>query len=135
MTIYLGVDYGRQHLGIAIADGPLARPLTSIHADFLSSLPQIATLAASQEVDVIVVGMPEGVLAPEVKRFGAKLGELTGKTVVYHPETLTTREALIKLQQSGASQSKKRDEHLYAACLILEDYLESAKLVRAPEAV
>jgi len=45
--------------------------------------------------------------------------------VVYYPETLSTQEAIAALREGGASRAKLKNDHTYAACLILEDYLEA----------
>ncbi len=124
MTIYLGIDYGEKHLGLALADGPLATPLISLEMG-VSALPSIARLVSAHQVTQIVLGLPEGQADPKVRAFGDQLHTLTGLPVLYHPETLSTQEAISKLRESGAGKSKLMNDHVYAACLILEDYLET----------
>lgn len=128
MTVYLGIDYGRKHIGIAVADGPLARPLTSLEVGVKTDvIGEIARLVSANEVKQIVLGLPEGKLDAEIHAFGDKLAERTSLPVIYHPETLSTQEALAALRSSGASLAKRQHEHVYAACLILEDYLSSVE--------
>lgn len=126
MTKYLGIDYGLAHLGLATSESTLASPLPSLanNQDLFSKL---SSLVTREEITHIVCGIPEGKLAPSIEAFATKLRELTGKPVVLHPETLSTQEALNKLQMAGASRAKKQNDHAYAACLILEDYLEFKK--------
>lgn len=126
MTTYLGIDYGKKHLGLALADGPLARPLTSLN-DLKNPelMARLSKIIADNSVDQIVVGQPEGELDQEVTQFGNKLANLTNIPVAFHPETLSTQEALKALRLSGAGQAKLRNDHVYAACIILEDFLET----------
>lgn len=126
MTKYLGIDYGLAHLGLAISEATLATPLESLPNDS-HLFSKLAGIVLHEGITHIVCGIPEGKLAPSIVTFASKLRELTGKPVVLHPETLSTQEALIKLAESGASRTKKKNDHAYAACLILEDYLEFKK--------
>lgn len=125
MTTYLGLDYGEKHLGLAVADGPLARPLLSLNLEPEQSLPKIIELATREAVNTIVIGLPEGPLQSKITSFGRRLSELSGLPVVYHQETLSTQEAISGLRAGGASRAKLSENHKYAACLILEDYLET----------
>ena len=79
---------------------------------------------ALEGVDMAVCGIPEGRLAPIIEDFANKLEAKIGFKVILHQETLSTQEATQKLREAGASRGKLRDDHAYAACLILEDYLE-----------
>lgn len=123
----LGIDYGQKHLGFAIVeDSPLAVPLasTTLNEGELA-VTKTAQVIKVNHPDRVVVGVPEGRLTDEVQEFARSLQESTGVPTFLHPETLSTKEALSKLRESGASRKKLREDHSYAACLILEDYLES----------
>lgn len=123
MTKYLGIDYGLSHIGLAVSEHTLATPLHSISND-VSLYDRLDTIIKEQGITHIVCGLPEGQLAPIISKFADHLRDQTGITVILHEETLSTKEAQFKLVQAGASKSKRRDDHAYAACLILEDYLE-----------
>lgn len=127
MSTYLGLDYGTKHIGIALADGPLAQPLITISGEPTKALLHIKKLLAEHSVSTIILGLPEGALASQVKKFGQKLASTTSLPVIYHPETLSTHEALAGLRAAGARFKKIHNDHLYAACIILEDYLEQHK--------
>lgn len=128
MTTYLGIDYGKKNLGLALADGPLARPITTLSvASAKDSLPAISRLVAANQVSTIVLGLPGGTLDQEIRSFGNTLTKLTGVKVVYHEETLSTYEAQMALRSAGAPRTRLANDHVYAACIILEDYLESLK--------
>jgi len=123
MTKYLGIDYGLAHIGLATSEHTLATPLPSLHnnKNLFSNLQSIVT---QEGITTIVCGIPDGVLAGKVEEFADKLRTCTNIRVVLHQETLSSQEAKHKLWQAGASRSKKKDDHAYAACLILEDFLE-----------
>ena len=122
---YLGIDFGLKHLGLAMAEGPLAEPL----GEKKYSRPEglfnyLNNLIIEQQVDKIVIGLPEGKLAGSVKKFGKKLTELTGREVFFQDETLSTQEAKLKLVAAHAPPKKRRLDHSAAAALILQDYLD-----------
>jgi putative transcription antitermination factor YqgF len=122
---YLGIDFGLKHLGLAMADGPLAEPFGEkkyFQPEKLFNY--LNSLVIQQQIDKIVIGLPEGKLAEPVKNFGKKLAGLTGREVVFQDETLSTQEAKLKLMAAHAPQKKRRFDHSAAAALILQDYLD-----------
>ncbi len=123
MTKYLGIDYGMAHIGLATSEHTLATPLSPLQNDPTIIL-RLSSIVSEQGITHIVCGIPEGKLAPIVTKFAKDLGDTTGLPVILHGETLSTQEAVRKLREVGASRAKRRDDHAYAACLILEDYLE-----------
>lgn len=130
MTKYLGIDYGLAHIGLATSEHTLATPLPSLpHDSHLFS--QLSALIREQGITSIVCGIPEGILAPKVTLFARNLEHQTGIKVILHQETLSSYEAKQKLHEIGASLFKKKNDHAYAACLILEDYLELTQSSRA----
>lgn len=121
--MYLGIDYGLSHLGLALAEASLATPIPSLpNNEFL--IPKLVSIVKAQGVTTIVCGIPDGKLVPTIQSFASDLERSTGVPVILHPETLSTQEAKQKLRESGANKTKRRNDHAYAACLILEDYLE-----------
>ncbi|MFH2085666.1 MAG: Holliday junction resolvase RuvX [bacterium] len=123
MTKYLGIDYGTAHIGLATSEHMLATPLPSIHND-PTIFSRLKSIISSEGITSVVCGIPEGVLAHQVTIFAQKLEIATGLPVILHPETLSTKSAVTRLRESGASLKKLKNDHVYAACLILEDYLE-----------
>jgi len=122
---YLGIDFGLKHLGLALAEGPLAEPL----GEKKYSRPEglfnyLNSIIVEQQIDKVIIGLPEGKLAGLVKNFGKKLAELTGREVFFQDETLSTQEAKAKLMAAHAPQKKRRFDHSAAAALILQDYLD-----------
>jgi len=122
---YLGIDFGLKHIGLSHAEGPLAEPLTqkSYH-----SLPQLLSwlnqLIKDQNINKIIIGLPEGQLVASVKAFSSQLHNLTQLPIDYQDETLSTQEAQAKLLQAHAPQKKRRQDHRAAATHILQTYLD-----------
>ena len=127
MIKYLGIDYGTNHIGLATSEHILATPLPSLSNDSTIFL-RLSSLVSQHGITHIICGLPEGQLASKITIFAKELYRTTGISVILHPETLSTQEAIAKLRESGASRTKLKDDHAYAACLILEDYLEYVTL-------
>jgi len=128
MIKYLGIDYGLAHIGLATSQHTLATPLPSLHNDSTVFL-RLTSIVREQGITHIVCGIPEGTLAPKVIKFAEELESIAGLKVVLTPETLSSQEAKHKLHEARASLAKKKNDHAYAACLILEDYLELNNVV------
>lgn len=118
----LGLDYGQKYLGVAIASGPLATPLTTITTT--KALEILPRLIETHQVKVIVIGLPEGPVHVAAEKFIKDL-----KTV--HPEvqivdeTLTTHDAIKNLLHTTPTRRKVK-EHSVAAALILQSWLDSS---------
>ena len=129
---YLGIDFGLKHLGLALADGPLAEPFAEkkyqIETEALKFLNRICQ---EQNIETIVIGLPEGKLAATVKTFGEQLKKLTNLAIFFQDETLSTIEAKEKLLAANAPRRKRRADHRAAAALILQEYLDTMKLKEA----
>ena len=123
MTKYLGIDFGLAHVGLATSEHMLATPLPSLHNN-KNLLSNIVAVVRGEGITTIVCGIPEGKLAPKVEQFAADLRSATGLPVILHQETLSSHDAKFKLHEAHASLAKKKNDHAYAACLILEDYLD-----------
>lgn len=126
-NIYLGIDYGTVHVGVAVAEHMLAIPLPTLHNDE-RLIQNIQDLITAHHVTDIVVGLPSGRLVAEIHKFAESLKDTVNLPVTLHDETLSSAEAISQLVEAGASRSKKQNEHSYSAAIILEDYLESVKL-------
>jgi putative Holliday junction resolvase len=130
----LGVDFGFRRIGLATAetDVKLATPRPQIVASgaLKRDAGVIGTIAASEDVSLVVVGLPlesdgnEGRMARICRQLAGYLSEL-GLEVRLIDESMTSVEAERSLQGQGlkASRRKKlRDSE--AACLILERYMD-----------
>ena len=126
MTI-LGIDFGRKNLGIALASGPLAEPLTVL-PNSPKGLDHLRRICEEEEVEKIVVGISEGQMARETQLFAQNVRQMLNRPVQLHDETLSTHEAIERLIASRAKQKKRRDLDAFAATIILQDYLDHGKL-------
>lgn len=122
----LSLDVGERRVGVAIASliARFPRPLTTLdNTDEIWS--QIKNLVAEHDVDTLVIGLPRNLSGDEtaqtqyVRTFTEKL---TGYTVVFQDEALTSHKAEQELTAKGKPYSKG-DIDALAATYILEDYL------------
>lgn len=121
---YLGVDWGLKTVGLAISEGQLASPLGSFRAKtFNDAVSKLLQAVKENDIDLVVLGKPEGEMGKAVERVAAKVKE-AGVNVVLQDETLTTKEALEKMIAMGHGKKKRRDDHAIAAALILQQFLD-----------
>ncbi len=130
----LAVDYGERWVGLAISD-PLHLTAQPLEAHRLGREEEnrlfFAELIARYEVGQIVVGWPlrmngtAGTQAQQAEGFASWLQQNFSLPVILWDERLTTKQAqnLMHEQNVPASQGKEI-EHVIAALLILESYLE-----------
>jgi len=118
---YLGLDYGAKKIGVALAVGPLAQPLATISTP--KALDIISTLAEKHAVKAIIVGLPDGPLKQQVKKFIDELRNLNFELIVVD-ETLSSHDALMSLRHTG-QRKRARLEHTAAAALILQNWLDT----------
>jgi len=116
----LAVDYGEVKIGLAISEGEIASPF-----QIVKSKKQIVNICQEQGIDKIIVGISEGKMAEKTRKFGEELRKITGLSVEYWEETLTSKEAVKRMIEAGKGKRKRKlAEHAVAACLILQDYLD-----------
>lgn len=125
----LGVDYGKSKVGLAIAESGIPQPFGVIkYKDSRVLLEKILSIVKRENVDVVVVGLPEGNIGKETRVFFEVLSQNLSIPVVYQDETLTTYNARVLSIEAGVKKKKREKlEDAYAACLILENYLENSK--------
>ena len=128
---YLGIDYGKKNIGIALTDNALrvAFPHSTIKnkgADYAAG--EIKKICEKNEVARIVLGKSvnykneDNPVAGEAGGFKRLLEKTLNIPVLYQSEILTTKEA-------GRIQGKKEGIHASAAALILRSYLERKNVV------
>lgn len=118
---YLGLDFGTKHIGVAIATGPLAEPLTTI--DTKSVVTALKSLVEKQSIDAIVVGVPDERENPPLKKLISDIAFLN-LPIYLVDETLSTKDAQQALMHTTQTR-RKQYEHSVAAALILQSYLDS----------
>ncbi len=115
---YLGIDYGKSKIGLAISKGE-AR--VAIPFKIVPSVDSIKEIIESEEIDEIVVGYPItlsgqiGVQAIEVDKFIEKIKNFK-KKIHKQDERFSTK--------SAKEAVLKGDEDASSAALILQTYLD-----------
>lgn len=136
ITRYLGIDYGARRVGLAVgdSDGSIAAPVALVQSsgDIDDLCSRIRSFADDYDVDAFVVGLPlnmddsEGPQAKLCRRFGQALQQLTGRTVHYFDERLTSLSAddhLVDAQLTRGKKKARRDA--VAAQLMLQSFLDA----------
>jgi putative Holliday junction resolvase len=131
----LCLDYGEKRIGAAICDelGMTAQGLpTIIRKTKKHDLDILGNLIKSYNVEKIVIGYPiridgsEGIQCEKVNRYSVLLSKIFSLPIIKWPETLSTKEAEDILMNSGVRwQKRKKMVDKLAACLILQNYLDS----------
>lgn len=109
----LGLDYGEKHIGVALAEGPLAAPLTTLKTE--TAAVQINELINKWQISKLIIGD-----CP--KEFLEKLKTL-GVTVIQTDETLSSHDARMSLLHTTQTRRKEK-EHTAAAAIILQTWLD-----------
>jgi putative Holliday junction resolvase len=124
----LALDHGEARCGCAVSDpsGTLATPLAVVECpESRAGLEALAQVAADQEVELVLVGLPltlageEGQQAARARAFAAALGRRVSVPVELHDERLTTR---LAERRGGQAAADSR-----AAAHLLESYLARAE--------
>ncbi len=132
-TRILGVDFGDARTGVAVSDplGITAQPREVVSdRDMARTAERVAGIARELEVAGIVIGLPihmsgkEGERAKRAREFGALVGELSGISVTYWDERLTSAQAARILKGRGSKQRKAKID-VVSAQLILQSYLDA----------
>lgn len=141
---YLGVDFGRRRIGLALSDDTalLATPWRSVSsggtpAAAARAVQDIVAAAATEPdggIGALVVGLPrrlngeETDLTPEVRTFAAALEAATGLAVHLQDERLSSREAESRLAERDRDwRRRKLRLDAAAAAIILQDFLDSRR--------
>ncbi len=140
---FLGVDYGRRRIGLAISDasGILARPWQTVSAAMTpkTSAEAIAKIVATRTADDelsdlagIIVGLPRRLGGDDndqtgaAREFAQALGELTGLEMHLQDERLTSHEAEARLAERERDWRKRKTRlDAAAAAIILQDFLDA----------
>jgi len=123
----LGIDYGRSKIGLALGVGSLAEPLKVIRVgSFEDAVQKIEKEIEIDRPDKIVVGVSEGEMAEETKKFATAIQLFIHSTVELFDETLTSRDAQKLSIEAGIKRKKRHEmEDAYAASIMLQNYIDS----------
>ena len=128
----LGLDVGEKRIGVALAEGSIAIPLTVIkRVEDAADLQRVISLAHEHNVDIIVVGLPFsmdgsiGAQAEGVLEFAGALGQVTDIPVDTYDERLSTVEADRLMREAGTKRGKRKENlDALAAAVILQGYID-----------
>lgn len=134
MSRYLGVDYGKERVGIALSDetGTMASPLEVLPLKpFRKFLGAMKRIIREHEISCIVVGIPRnmdgsyGPSAEAARDFATRLREALTVPIEPFDERLTTVQASKSLRDAGKSAKKQKKQiDSAAAQIILQTYLD-----------
>lgn len=136
----LSIDYGQKRIGLAISDplGYTAQSLPTLPRTNLNQvIKDLGDLCRERSVGEVVIGLPvnmDGSVGPkanEILELVPKLHEALKIPVKTWDERLTSREAGRLMIEEGLSRAKQRQQSdKLAAILILQNYLEAARINR-----
>lgn len=127
---FLGIDYGKMKIGLAIADGEtkIAFAFDTLKNDN-QFLPKLRELIRKEEIKNIIIGITShgfdksGV--DDKKKFAEKIEKETGVKVDFQEEMFTSKMAQDNISNSGKGKLKEDDSE--AARIILQDWLDRNK--------
>ncbi len=132
---YLGLDYGRARIGLAIGDSQtrLAVPLKTV-----ANLDEVVEIIKKENIKAVVIGNPltlageAGKMSEAVKEFSRRLLEQVKVKIIMVDERLTTQagQNLPSFSQPKKTRKKKKkiDKDAIAAMLILQSYFDREKI-------
>jgi putative Holliday junction resolvase len=128
----LGLDVGEKRIGVAIADGLVAVPLTVIEsAGEAADMERIAAMANEYGIERIVVGLPRsldgstGKQAEKAIAFAEVLSTQTDIPIDTWDERFSTVSAERMLRDAGAKHDKRKaNRDAMAAAIILQAYID-----------
>lgn len=140
MARILGVDFGERRVGLAISDpsATIAQPLTVLtrRAGKRPPVQAIADIVAEHDVAHIVIGLPltlqgeESDWSRDVREFGRKLAERSGRGVTFADERMTSVMAQRAVRSLGLKKSERESRERVdaaAAVLILQAHLDRTR--------
>jgi len=121
--VLLGIDFGLKKIGLALAQSGLIQVLGVIR-NSPQVIAKIGEICRENEVEKIIIGLPPAQLSSKIKKFAQKLSSETSLPVEFQDETLTSREAIVKMIKEGIKRKKRGllKDAAAAAC-ILQEYL------------
>lgn len=122
---YLGIDFGLRKVGLAVSEGELASPWQILKVkNFADALEKTAKIIEEEKFVKVIIGLPEGRMAENVKRFIRALSK-RDIDVESSDETLSSKRALEQMIGQNIPLKKRRSNDTVAAAIILQNYLDS----------
>ncbi len=133
----LGIDYGDARVGVAVSDalGITAQGVGTVKNTGMKNLiEELKKIIDEYKPEKIVVGLPKnmdgtvGFRGDATYKFTYALKKVYSGEIVYQDERLTTVGATRFLNETNTRGKKRKNVvDTVAACLILENYLNSIK--------
>lgn len=119
---YLGIDYGKKRIGLALGEKGLARPLMVLPNNKEIG-EKIGQICQKEAIDRLVLGWSED-LKEEIRALKKNLEKGLGLPCEFEDETLTTRAGIATMLQTGSRRKKRKEEaDAAAAAEILVSFL------------
>lgn len=121
---YLGVDWGLKRIGLAISEGFLASPHTTLNVHNLQgAVEEVIKVVKQENIDRVVIGKPEGEMGKRVEEVVRKFQHF-GVDIVLSDETLSTQDAKRLMIEMNLSKKSRKEDNAVAAAIILQRYLD-----------
>jgi putative Holliday junction resolvase len=121
--VILGIDFGLKKIGLALAQDDLIQVLGVVR-NSPKVFDELEEICKKNEVERIVIGISAGPLSLKIKKFARKLSSGLSLPVEFQDETLTSRQAIVKMIEEGIKKKKRgKLEDAAAAACILKEYL------------
>lgn len=118
---YLGVDWGKRSVGLAISEGILSSPLKDLEVSSLKDgVVKVYKVIQDEKIDQIIIGIPESGEAKSMAEKALVEFKKLGLSVVGADETLSTQNATQVMRDFDL----KGSDHKMAAAIILQEYLD-----------
>lgn len=128
---YLGIDYGKKTIGLALSQGQVASILAVLKIKGLvDALEKVGRVIDKHQINRVVVGVPESGEALKLsKRFASQLRlkyQKDNVEIIEYDETLTSQDAKHLMADLKIPKDKRKaKEDAYAAAFILQNFLDS----------
>ena len=105
----LGIDYGLVNIGLAIAYDDLVSPYGNLkRKNDAVLLGKVLEISKREKINKIVIGLPEGKVAPLVKDFSQKISKIINIKVVLVNEDLSSQNAINTMIKLGKKRKDKK---------------------------
>lgn len=123
---YLGIDYGRKKIGLAVSEGMIAEPLKVVRFGKKEvALAKIEQIVKTESIEKVIIGVSEGKMGEETREFTKLLKEKISAEVFFQDETLSTQSAQELSLTANIKRRKRREmEDAYSAAIILQAYID-----------
>ena len=126
---YLGIDFGKSKVGLALADEETRMAFTfDIYKNDSELLQKLISFIEEKNINKIIIGIPvysnNEKAKNEIEKLGELLKEKSGAEVFYQNEMFTTKMAQANLIERGDKEIGKTDDK-ESARIILQEWLDN----------